>query len=1317
MSIKAYSSIVQNLSSSNYFDIYDENLNKIRFALKEQQLYISSYNPTTGEWTPANVIFDNTTSQTNTLIDFQDIFNVNNVRIDLDMETSVNGLELMIFEYTNNLHYLKRSGLNFHINSSPYLPTNPLEDRAIVYQLDANGNPRMTLSNVSLSNLSQNFVTLSDNQSFTGIKTFGASTLQLAGVGGNLTLNASQAANSAAYTLEFPTAAPSGVLNMLTTSGNSPYSKFTWTDLSVYANPSNLNQISALNTTGSPTFANLTIASGGALNLNYMSAPASSDILATLNTNKQLTNSGVSLSTLCTLGSAQTFSADKTFNYSAGKIKLSNYSTDNTSTNNFLTINASGYIIPCNKLYSDMVDVASTQTISGDKTFSGAATLSGSVTLSGVSSDTTASSGQKLAVLNTTSNAVERVNITPNTILTTTGAQTISGDKTFSGTSTFNNGKLLLNGTGSNNITLNAPSTLSSSYTWNLPETNPSVSSTYALTTNGTSSPYELSWSDLSGTYLSINTASSTYTPLSSFNQLNQLLTTGSPTFKDVTISGNLTVAGTIDRTSVQNLEVVDKTITAAYSTSPTDALADQAGFIILGATPKSILWNNAASNLTCNQDFNLSSGKSFQINNASLLSDLALTLNPSSSANNSTIYFSGAATNNTWRIQQNDSTSALSFGNYQSSAFVNTLTLNNDALILSYLSTISDNDTIATINSAKKLVSSSVSLATLATLNTTQTITGDKTFSGATTLSSSVTLSGVSSDTSASSGQKLAVLNTTSNVVERVNITPDTIVTTTGSQTISGAKTFSSSLTLSGVNSDTTASSGQKLAVLNTTSNAVERVNITPDNLVTLSGSQTISGDKTLSGATTISGAATLSSSVTLSGVNSDTTASSGQKLMVLDTTLNNIQRINISPDILMTTTSSETISGEKTFQTDKCKVSNIFATGGILSFKNSTSSSLNFIFNTRLGSSADGWVTLDPNGSANAPDTGVALWDKFLVNGSSTFQSTVILSGTNSDTATSSGQKLAVLNTTSNAIERVNITPNTLVTTSSGTQTIAGDKTFTGTTRTLTLENPGSSAQAALTYTGTVTFDSSANLRWTGDILIQSIDRSFLTMGYNRITCPTSGTLTHFKTDNTTTTVTCTASGIPMNPVSDWSALYYVITNGMGASTVNAQFRVVDLNNSTFRVNNNWILLAMVNKDNGNNLKWIPSNVSIPAGGYLNGVCSRINEEIISGTLNAYSGYSIGLSGPTGRYIIKVYAFNGNDPYSESTTYCTKIDSSNNFSNIRSKDDFTPNGSGVRVVFTNGAVFGWSTSTLAAFNNTGVNGIWFRAICRLLI
>jgi hypothetical protein len=429
MSIKAYSSIVQNLSSSNYFDIYDESLNKIRFTLRDSQLYITSYNPTTGEWTPANVIFDNTTSQSNDLIDFQDIFNANNVRVDLDIETQANGSELMIFENANNLNYLKRSGLNYAINSSPYKPTIALDDRAVIYQLDAEGKPRMTLSNISLNNLSQNFVTLSDAQTISGVKTFSANKLLLGGVDGNVTLNGSQTAGSASYTLEYPAAAPSGVLNVLTTSGSSPYSKLTWTDLNAtYAALSSFDQLSALNTTGSPTFANLTINTNGALNLNYMSTPASSDVLATLNTNKQLTNSGVSLSTLCTLGSAQTFSADKTFNYSAGKIKLSNYATDNTSTNNILTVNASGYVVPCNKLYSDIVDVSSTQTISGAKTFSAA------ITLSGTNTDTSVSSGQKLAVLNTTTNSVERVNITPDILVTTSGTQTITGDKTFSGT-------------------------------------------------------------------------------------------------------------------------------------------------------------------------------------------------------------------------------------------------------------------------------------------------------------------------------------------------------------------------------------------------------------------------------------------------------------------------------------------------------------------------------------------------------------------------------------------------------------------------------------------------------------------------------------------------------------------------------------------------------------------------------------------------------------------------------------------------------------------------------------------------------------------
>ena len=570
MSIKTYSTIAESYNINNYFDMYDDSYNKIRFSIKDQQLYITSYNSVNSTWSPATVIFDNSPVQTTSLVDFQDLILSNNIRIQLDANIPANGTELLSFEKINNYNYIKRSGLNYNINSSPYLPTTNQDDRLVIYELDSNGKPQFTLSPVSTKDFPSIFVTIANDQTITSVKTFNSGKLRLKGEGGNVTLNGSQTASSSSYTLEWPTAAPSGTLNVLTTSGSSPYSKYTWTNLSNYVLSSTFDQLSALNTTGSPSFANMTITSGGALNLNYMSAPASSDVLATINTNKQLTNSGTALSSLCTLGTAQTFTADKTFNYTAGKIKLSNYSTDNTSTNNFLTVNASGYLVPCNKLYSDMVDIGSIQTITGAKTLSGAATLSSSVTLSGVNSDTATSSGQKLTVLNTTTNAVERVNITPDTLVTT-------------------------------------------------------------------------------------------------------------------------------------------------------------------------------------------SSG--------------------------------------------------------------------------------------------------------------TQTIAGNKTLSGTTTLSSSVTLSGVNSDTATSSGQKLTVLNTTTNAVQRVNITPDTLVTTS-------------------------------------------------------SGDQTIAGNKTLSGTTIISGAATLSSTVTLSGVNADTATSSGQKLTVLNTTTNAVQRINITPDTIITTTGAQTITGVKTYDYTTSKI-----------------------------------------------------------------------------------------------------------------------------------------------------------------------------------------------------------------------------------------------------------------------------------------------------------------------------------------------------------------------------------------------------------
>ena len=126
MSIRAYSSIVENISSSNYFDIYDENLSKIRFTLRDQQLYITSYNSVTNTWFPATVNFDNAPAQSTSIIDYQDILSSNNIRIQLNAELPINGKELLIFENDNNYNIIKRSGLNYAINSSQYLPISNL---------------------------------------------------------------------------------------------------------------------------------------------------------------------------------------------------------------------------------------------------------------------------------------------------------------------------------------------------------------------------------------------------------------------------------------------------------------------------------------------------------------------------------------------------------------------------------------------------------------------------------------------------------------------------------------------------------------------------------------------------------------------------------------------------------------------------------------------------------------------------------------------------------------------------------------------------------------------------------------------------------------------------------------------------------------------------------------------------------------------------------------------------------------------------------------------------------------------------------------
>ena len=1828
MSIKAYTSIAESYNINNYFDITDDSYNKIRFSIKDKMLYITSYDTVSNSWIPASIICDNVGSvQTTSLIDYQDLIFSQNVRIQLDATIPANGSEVLIFQNINNYNYVKRSGLNYAIQSSPYLPTNNNDNRLVVYQLDSNGKPQLTLSPVSTNDFTSTFVTIANDQTINSKKTFSSGNLLLGGASGSkVTLNGSQTTGSSSYTLEWPTAAPSGTLNVLTTSGSSPYSKYIWTDLSNYTLASSFNQLSALNTTGSPTFANLSIASGGALNLNYMSTPSSSDIIATLNTNKQLTNSGTALSSLCNLGSAQTFTADKTFNYTAGKIKLSNYSTDNTTTNNLLTLNSSGYIVPCNKLYSDVSPFASSTayTFTAKQTFSASSnpvvinnltkslstdsdvllsldttgnvkktdilysqlspltnvkvpiyqfkfqqdlSSSGSSTYSATSVSATPtynssgkygyclepkgieinggfttlnnSSGNDFSLtgwvkVNATGNSlrirfdnvggdqimefmmsdgvmpsyvgngaqngfdlrrfasdisksqwVQTTNpnfnnssdinkwwffgfswnsstntlslyitdggsnkfsnsqsyptksytfnqlfrnlgvvsfmYTPsgtfvddlriyNSVLSTSEMDTLaqssvdtlnypnmlldSSSQTITGAKTFNSNTLSLNGGGSANVILNAPS-ISSAYTLTLPSSNPTSGTTNVLTTTSTSSPYTLSWTDLASTYQSISgmsnylttaNATSTYQPISgmssyltttnasstyltqanagtTYMKLNASQTnsganiwSGNNTFnQDKLLLPNLTATssgtyvltknastGAIEYASSvswNNIDLINsaQTITAIktydYSTAKitlnntTNDNTTTNKVLVLNSSNQIVPCDKTYSNIgsgggstfststpytfTATRTFNASSNPlvvnnlttatstdnilsinstngnvtntgfafsnlspliaspipiyqfNFENNNsyssASSATD-GLTNSSSNTTYSSSIYkfdsyskylnsngvilnfntntggVSGASINNAsgndytlnfWFYYVDDGSAPGTFITFNfntsttsNTSFGGTIGVEFGAGIVTYLGQLglnvsditvpthfgvssnrgkwwffslswnSSNNTFSQLlsdgTSSNTFTASTTATSSISTLNSIarahksiiinssgnvyiddlrmyntalssnqlknlytatsssiknilfdsdiQNITGAKTFSNnklllngggsanvtlnAPNISSAYTLtlpssnptsgttnvltttstsspynlswtdlastyqpisgmssyltttnatstyqpisgmssylttanatstyqpisgmssylttanatstyqtiSGMSSYlttanatstyqtisamasylttanatstyqtisgmtsyltttnatstygglSSANTWSGLNVFNSgkltlagnggnltlnasqsassaaytleyptaapagTMNVLTTSGSSPyskytwtdlSTYLTTTtaastyqtisgmssylalsGTQTITGAKTFSgattlsNTVTLSGTNTDTTTSSGQKLMVLNTTSNNIERVNITPDNIATLSGSQTFSANKYFSGNTlkilasglvefgngvagkessagsmgyqtytsdaldivgagtavgarkikiwdnlVISNNLTINGATTLSGTNSDTTTSSGQKLMVLNTTSNNIERVNITPDNLVTLSGTQTISGTKTLS---------------------------------------GATT---------------------ISGTATLSNTVTLSGVNSDTATSSGQKLAVLNTTNNNVERINITPDNLATLS-GTQTISGDKTFTGITRVLTQQNPGNNAKFSLTCSGIITFDSSNNLKWSNDVLIQSIDRSFLSLGYLRITCPTSGT-----------------------------------------------------------------------------------------------------------------------------------------------------------------------------------------------------------------
>jgi lipopolysaccharide export system protein LptA len=141
----------------------------------------------------------------------------------------------------------------------------------------------------------------------------------------------------------------------------------------------------------------------------------------------------------------------------------------------------------------------------------------------------------------------------------------------------------------------------------------------------GTSPAITTSLTTPSASFDLINTTATTVNFARAATTLSIGAATGTATINnaEVVITGNLTVNGTTTTINATTLTVDDKNIELGSVASPTDITADGGGITLKGATDKSITWSSIG--WTSSEDFNLVTGKQFEINGTAVLSATTL--------------------------------------------------------------------------------------------------------------------------------------------------------------------------------------------------------------------------------------------------------------------------------------------------------------------------------------------------------------------------------------------------------------------------------------------------------------------------------------------------------------------------------------------------------------------------------------------------------------------------------------------------------------------------------------------------------------------
>lgn len=204
-------------------------------------------------------------------------------------------------------------------------------------------------------------------------------------------------------------------------------------------------------------------------------------------------------------------------------------------------------------------------------------------------------------------------------------------------------------------------------------------------------------------------------TGVTSSTGTGSVVLSASPTFTgnilaaSLTLSGDLIVSGTTTTINSTTLTVDDKNIELGSVASPSDVTADGGGITLKGATDKTLNWVSATAAWTSSEDFNLLTGKVYEINGTTVLSSSTLGSGVTASS------LTSVGTLGSLAVTNNVSAGAfLTAGNSTAANFQSTGNVNTASALFTGSITGGTIQTAGNVNSSSLRVTTASSLGTV---------------------------------------------------------------------------------------------------------------------------------------------------------------------------------------------------------------------------------------------------------------------------------------------------------------------------------------------------------------------------------------------------------------------------------------------------------------------------------------------------------------------------------------------------------------------------------------------------------------------------